>query len=70
MFEETIKKAMKPIIKEVYIEGYKDGERRILEAFRYGWNVGHAETMAVLGEIDIQELANDEARKIFEEVKA
>lgn len=66
MFEEWVKKAMKPIIKEVYIEGYKDGERRILEAFRYGWNVGHEETMAVLGEIDIQELSKQHEKEIFE----
>ena len=70
MFEEWVKKAMKPIIKEVYIEGYKDGERRILEAFRYGWNVGHEETMAVLGEIDIQELSKELETAIFKEAKS
>ena len=69
MFEEWVKKAMKPIIKEVYIEGYKDGERRILEAFRYGWNVGHEETMAMLGEIDIQELSKELETAIFKEAK-
>ena len=56
MFEEMIKKALKPIIKEVYQEGYKDGERRVLKAYEYGWHVGHADTMAALGEIDIEEL--------------
>ena len=56
MFEEMIKKALKPIIKEVYQEGYKDGERRVLKAYEYGWAVGHADTMAALGEIDIEEL--------------
>ena len=56
MFEEMIKKALKPIIKEVYQEGYKDGERRVLKAYEYGWHVGHADTMAALGEINIEEL--------------
>lgn len=56
MFEEMIKKALKPIIEEVYQEGYKDGERRVLKAYEYGWAVGHADTMAALGEIDIEEL--------------
>lgn len=56
MFEEMIKKALKPIIQEVYQEGYKDGERRVLKAYEYGWAVGHADTMAALGEINIEEL--------------
>lgn len=56
MFEKMIRKLMKPIIEEVYQEGYKDGERRVLKAYEYGWHVGHADTMAVLGEIDIEEL--------------
>ena len=56
MFEETIRKLMKPIIKEVYEEGYRDGERRVLKAYEYGWHVGHADTMCALGEIDIEEL--------------
>ena len=56
MFEEMIKKALKPIIEEVYQEGYKDGERRVLKAYEYGWHVGHADTMAALGEINIEEL--------------
>lgn len=56
MFEEMIKKMLKPIIQEVYQEGYKDGERRVLKAYEYGWAVGHADTMAALGEINIEEL--------------
>ena len=56
MFEETIKKMLKPIIEEVYQEGYKDGERRVLKAYEYGWHVGHADTMCALGEIDIEEI--------------
>ena len=56
MIEEMIRKMMKPIIEEVYQEGYKDGERRVLKAYEYGWAVGHADTMAALGEIDIEEL--------------
>ncbi len=53
MLEELMKKLMKPTIEEVYQEGYKDGERRVLKAYEYGWAVGHADTMAALGEIDI-----------------
>lgn len=56
MFEEMIKKMLKPIIQEVYQEGYKDGERRVLKAYEYGWHVGHADTMAALGEINIEEV--------------
>ena len=56
MFEEMIKKMLKPIIEEVYQEGYRDGERRVLKAYEYGWHVGHADTMAALGEIDIAEV--------------
>lgn len=59
MFEEMIKKALKPIIEEVYQEGYKDGERRVLKAYEYGWHVGHADTMAALGEIDLQEVEHE-----------
>ena len=46
----------KPLLKEVYEEGYKDGERRVLKAYEYGWHVGHADTMAALGEIDLKEV--------------
>jgi len=56
MIKELIKEWMKPIIEEVYKEGYKDGERRVLKAYEYGWHVGHADTMAALGEINIEEL--------------
>lgn len=56
MLEELMKKLMKPTIKEVYQEGYKDGERRVLKAYEYGWAVGHADTMAALGEINIEEV--------------
>lgn len=59
MFEEMIKKMLKPIIQEVYQEGYKDGERRVLKAYEYGWHVGHADTMAALGEIDLQEVGHE-----------
>ena len=66
MFEETIKKMMKPIIQEVYQEGYRDGERRILKAYEYGWSVGHADTMAMLGAIDTK-LPEEEAIRILKE---
>ena len=56
MIKELIKEWMEPIIEEVYKEGYKDGERRVLKAYEYGWAVGHADTMAALGEINIEEL--------------
>jgi hypothetical protein len=56
MLKKIVKELMKPIIKEVYEEGYRDGERRVLKAYEYGWHVGHADTMALLGEIDIEEL--------------
>lgn len=56
MLEELMKKLMKPTIEEVYQEGYKDGERRVLKAYEYGWAVGHADTMAALGEINIEEV--------------
>ena len=51
---------MKPLLKEVYEEGYKDGERRVLKAYEYGWAVGHADTMAALGEINIEEVKESE----------
>ena len=56
MLEELMKKLLKPTIEEVYREGYKDGERRVLKAYEYGWAVGHADTMAALGEINIEEI--------------
>jgi hypothetical protein len=56
MFEKMIREMMKPVLKEVYEEGYKDGERRVLKAYEYGWAVGHADTMAALGEINIEEI--------------
>ena len=70
MFEELLKKYMKPIIEEVYKEGYQDGERRLLEMYRFGWENGHADTMAALGEIDIEELDEELAQDVFEEVPA
>jgi hypothetical protein len=69
MVQEIIEKYMKPIIEEVYKEGYKDGERRLLEMYRYGWEVGHADTMAALGEINIEEVDEKLDTKVFEEVK-
>lgn len=56
MLKEMIRDMMKPVLKEVYEEGYKDGERRVLKAYEYGWAVGHADTMAALGEINIEEI--------------
>ena len=69
MIEERIVKCMKPIVKEVYKEGYKDGERRMLEMYRYGWHVGHSDTMAALGEIDIEEIDQKLDPNVFEEVE-
>ena len=66
MFEEMVKKLMKPIIAEVYKEGYKDGERRMLEMYRYGWEVGHSDTMAMLGEIDLQEISKEQFEEVTE----
>lgn len=57
--ESWFKRMMKPILKEVYEEGYTDGERRVLKAYEYGWHVGHADTMAALGEIDLKEVDNE-----------
>lgn len=56
MIESWLRKMFKPLLKEVYEEGYKDGERRVLKAYEYGWHVGHADTMAALGEIDLKEV--------------
>ena len=70
MIEELIRKHMKPIIEEVYKEGYQDGERRMLEMYRYGWQVGHADTMAQLGAVDIENLDQTLSPEVFEEVTA
>lgn len=59
MIESWFRKIMKPLLQEVYEEGYKDGERRVLKAYEYGWAVGHADTMAALGEIDLQEVDHE-----------
>lgn len=59
MMESWVKNVLKPVLKEVYEEGYKDGERRVLKAYEYGWHVGHADTMAALGEIDLKEVDNE-----------
>lgn len=56
MMERLVSKMFKPILKEIYEEGYRDGERRVLKAHEYGWAVGHADTMAALGEISIEEI--------------
>lgn len=61
---ELIWEKLQPKIKEAYTEGYKDGERRILKAFEYGWNVGHADTLAMLGDIDIEEISKEEFDQI------
>ena len=67
---KLIREAVKPLMKEIYQEGYKDGERRILHAFRYGYQFGHSETMAALGEIDLEELDENLDPSVFEEVGA
>lgn len=56
MMERLVRKMFKPILTEIYEEGYRDGERRVLKAYEYGWAVGHADTMAALGEISIEEI--------------
>lgn len=60
MIERLVEKAFKPLLKEIYEEGYKDGERRVLKAYEYGWHVGHADTMAILGAIDIKEVDDED----------
>ena len=70
MFEELIRKMLKPVIAEVYKEGYRDGERRVLKAYEYGWSVGHSDTMAALGAIDIDEINETYDPSVFEEVEA
>lgn len=70
MIQDVIRRWLKPTIREVYEEGYKDGERRMLEMYRFGWEVGHADTMAALGEIDIEEVDEKLNTEVFEEVKA
>lgn len=60
MIKELIQEAVRPLLKEVYEEGYRDGERRVLKAYEYGWHVGHADTMAALGEISIEEIQAEE----------
>ena len=70
MIQEILRKWLKPTIREVYEEGYRDGERRMLEMYRFGWEVGHADTMAALGEIDIEEVDEKLDTEVFEEVKA
>ena len=70
MIQEILRKWLKPTIREVYEEGYRDGERRMLEMYRFGWEVGHADTMAALGEIDIEEVDEKLDTEVFEEVNA
>lgn len=68
MIQDIIRRWMKPIIQEVYEEGYRDGERRMLDMYRFGWEVGHADTMAALGEIDIEEVDEKLDTEVFKEV--
>lgn len=67
MFEDKIREILKPTLEEVYKQGFTDGARHTLNMYRYGWENGHADTMAALGEIDIHELDEAFARQIFED---
>lgn len=64
MIEEKIREIMNPIIEEVYAKGFEDGARHTINMYRFGWENGHADTMAALGEIDIDEIDAEQ----FEEV--
>lgn len=78
MFERLMDKLEPKIrewIGEAYKEGYADGQRHMHEMYRFGWQVGHSDTMAALGQIDIDEIdvdgLDDELDKgVFEEVEA
>ena len=59
MLEQKIKEIMRPIMEEVYSTGFKDGARHTINMYRYGWENGHADTMAALGEIDIEEISGE-----------
>ena len=67
MLERKIKEVMKPIIEEVYSKGFKDGARHTLNMYRYGWEVGHADTMAALGEIDIHEISEEMFKEVSDD---
>ena len=60
MIEQKIREIMSPIIEEVYSKGFEDGARHTINMYRYGWENGHADTMAALGEIDIQDITAKE----------
>lgn len=60
MFEETLKKILKPTIKEVYAEGYNAGQedtsRRMHEMYTYGFMNGYCEAKAEVGEIELEDV--------------
>ncbi len=64
MLEEKIREIIKPVLEEAiqdaYDKGFEDGVRHSTNMYRYGWENGHKDTMAALGEIDIEEVENDE----------
>lgn len=64
MLEQKIREIIKPVIEEVYSKGFKDGARQTINMYRYGWENGHADTMAALGEIDIKEISEEVYKEI------
>jgi len=67
MVREKIRELMIPIIEEVYEKGFEDGARHTINMYRFGWENGHADTMAALGEIDIQEISKEQFERYTNE---
>ena len=64
MVKEKLRELMIPIIEEVYTKGFEDGARHTSNMYRFGWENGHAETMAALGEIDIEEITAEQFKEV------
>lgn len=60
MFEETLKKILKPTLKEVYAEGYNAGQedtsRRMHDIYSYGYINGYTDATAKAGVIELDDI--------------
>ena len=68
MFEEKIREIIKPALEEVYEQGFRDGARHTENMYRYGWENGHKDTMAALGEIDIEEISKEQFDAVVDDL--
>ena len=67
MIQEKLKELIKPIMKEVYAEGYNAGQddtsRRMYQLYIMGYENGAVDAYARLGAVEIPEVTDEEFKE-------